>query len=192
MKILVIGASGTIGSAIVNELRNGNHEVLEASRSSDVQIDITESASILNALEKVGPLDAIICASGNAAFGPLQELTDEQFEMSLKSKVMGQVNVVRLGMNFAPRITITSGILSRSPWPGTSALALANGALESFVKAAALDLPDSKINCVAPPLIRETAERMGMGPRGIPAAEIAQLYRKVIESDDSGQTFLME
>ena len=54
MKILVVGASGTIGKAVVNELQGDDVEIVQASRnSSEVKVDITSTESIQKMFEEV-------------------------------------------------------------------------------------------------------------------------------------------
>ncbi len=60
MKILLIGAVGTIGSAVDKELSQ-RHEVIRIGRSScDFQVDISDSASIRKLFEKTGKFDALV------------------------------------------------------------------------------------------------------------------------------------
>lgn len=144
MRILIIGAHGTIGREVVRAL-TGEHEILSASRnSSELHVDITDPASIRAMYEKVGKLDAVVSAAGSGAWKPLAELTDDDFARSLGYKLMGQVNLVRYGfahVNDGGSITTTSGILSRSPMPDSAAISLVNAGLEGFTRAAALEAP---------------------------------------------------
>src|SRR5437879_4260809 len=72
--------------------------------------------------------------------------------------------------------TLTSGIFSRQPAPGGSALAMVNGGLESFARAAALEMPRRiRVNVVSPPWVSETMIAMGLDPSGgLPAAVVAR------------------
>ncbi|ADO69321.1 short chain dehydrogenase [Stigmatella aurantiaca] len=192
MRILVIGATGTIGKAVVQALQ-GRHEVLEASRSHGTHpVDITSRDSLLGLFRSTGPIDALISATGSAAFKPLPQLGDEDFQFSLGNKLMGQVNTARLGLEFVRdggSITLTGGVLAHEPMPGTAAIALVNSALEGFARAAALDLPRGvRINVVSPPWVNETLEALGMkGVPGLPAAQVARAYVESVEGQRSGQ-----
>jgi NAD(P)-dependent dehydrogenase (short-subunit alcohol dehydrogenase family) len=133
-------------------------------------------------------VDAIISAAGNASFGPLYEMSDEQIELGLKSKLMGQVNLVRKGLNkLNPGgiIILTGGIFAHKPWPQTSNIAMVNAGLEGFVRAAALELQDGKrVAIIHPPLVRETAKAMGMETEPWPsAAKVAETYMKTLASE---------
>lgn len=191
MRIVVIGKTGTIGKAVVDALAE-KHEVVGVSRSGEPRVDITDPASIRAMYEAVGQVDSVVCCAGDAAFGPLAELDDAGFETSLRSKLMGQVNLVRFGYEHVRdggSFTLTSGIFSQKPWPGVPAIAMVNGGVESFARAAALDLDRGlRINVVAPPFIEETAAKMGMADKGqLSAAENAKAYVALIEGDQTGQ-----
>jgi NAD(P)-dependent dehydrogenase (short-subunit alcohol dehydrogenase family) len=122
--------------------------------------------------------------------GGVTKLTDEDFAYTLNNKLMGQVNLVRLGveaMNDRGVFVLTAGIWSQKPVPGASAIAMVNGALESFTRGASLDLPRGiRINAVSPPFIKESAERMGMSAP-MSAAENAKSYVGAIEGSQTGQ-----
>ena len=190
MRVLVIGASGTIGRAVAS-LLHPDHEVLKASRSTEISIDIEDVDSIRSCLDRLSPLDAIVVAAGSGPFGSLDELTEADFYSAIRGKLMGQVNVVRLAgdaLREGGSITLTAGILSRRPWPGSTPVAMVNGALESFVRAAAIDRKGRhRINVVSPPLIAETASKRGMSEPGVPVQEVAKVYLQAILGDGSGQ-----
>src|SRR5688500_18364174 len=194
MRVLVIGASGTIGSAVVTALRS-KHEVLEASRNGALKIDITNSESIQTLYREVGKVDAVVSCAGSGVMKPLQSLSDGDFNDTLNDKLMGQVNLVRLGLdnlNDNGVFLLTGGIFSHRPMPGASALAMVNGALESFARGAALDLPRGiRINTISPPFIEETAKKMGF-PGGLPASENAKAYVKLLEGKETGQVVFPE
>lgn len=191
MKIIVIGATGTIGAAVAAALA-GRHEVVRASRRGDVSVDIDDPSSIEAMYAQVGHVDAVVCAAGNGKFGPLASLSEDDFELGLRSKLMGQVNVVRLGLEHVREggsFTVTSGSLSRRPMPGGVAITTANAALEGFVRAAALELPRKlRVNAVSPGWVAETLKAMGRDPKGAtPAAEVAKAYVRVVEGASTGE-----
>jgi len=193
MKIVVIGATGTIGGAVVKLLRQ-RHQVIAVSRSSgDYRADITNKASIETALRAIGKVDAIVSAAGSAVFKPLTALTDSDFDKSLQDKLMGQVNVVRAGAQYIQSggsITLTSGILAQEPMPGSAAISLVNAGLEGFGRAAALELQSAKVrvNVVSPPWVRETLVALNMNPSsGMPADEVAKAYAQSVEGSSTGE-----
>lgn len=192
MRVVVIGATGTIGKAVVEALR-GRHEVIEvARRGGEYQADITDPAAIERLFETVGPFDALVSAAGQAKFGPLDGLSDADFQFSLGNKLMGQVNLVRAGMRHVRdggSFTLTSGVLANEPMPGSGAISLVNAGLEGFARAAALELPrDARVNVVSPPWVSETLEAMGRdGAAGLPAATVARAYVDSVEGDRNGE-----
>lgn len=196
MRILLIG-TGTIGGAIAEALE-GKHEVVHASRhSSEAPLDIQKTDSIRETFARIGPVDAILCAAGSGAWKPLDQLTDDDFEMTLHYKLMGQVNVIREGLKIVKDggvIVVTTGVLSQNPMPGSAAVSLANGGLESFGRAAALEAPRGiRVNVIAPPWVNETLQEMKMtGVPGLPAATVAQAYVDQLTSKETGKVLIME
>jgi NAD(P)-dependent dehydrogenase (short-subunit alcohol dehydrogenase family) len=192
MRVLVVGATGTIGAPVVEALRSG-HEVIGASRSEGpVRVDITRPESIADMYAQVGQVDAVVSCAGGAAWKPLAELTDADFEMSLSYKLMGQVNLVRRGVRYVRdggSFTLTSGILAQHPIPNSAATSLVNAALEGFGRAAALELPRGiRINVVSPDWVSETLAAMGQDPaKGVPAAEVARVYVASVTGRDTGK-----
>lgn len=194
MRVVVVGATGTIGKAIV-KLLSSEHEIIRvASKSGDFRVDMTHKESIerlFQEITSVGTVDALICAAGVARFGNLTELTDEDFQIGIQGKLMGQVNLVRVGMHYIKdigSITLTSGVLAHQPMPGSASISLVNAGLEGFVRAAALEMPRGiRINVVSPPWVKETLEALGMeSSTGMPAEKVAQAYRASISGTRSG------
>ncbi|MBO1540352.1 short chain dehydrogenase [Pseudomonas sp. OA65] len=196
MKILLIGASGTIGSAIDNEL-SPRHDIVRIGRhSGELQVDISDSASIRALFEKTGRFDALVCAAGNVTFAPLAEMTEDSFALGLEDKLMGQVNLLLIGREFAndgASFTFTTGVLSHDPIKSGASAALVNGALDSFVRAAAIELPRGlRVNSVSPNVLLEAMDKYAPYFRGfkpVPAADVALAYAKSVEGLQTGQTF---
>ena len=192
MKVLLIGATGTIGKA-VNERLAGEHQIIAAGYSDgDVQVDLGQADSIRAMFEQVGKVDAVISTAGLASFAPLSSHTDADYQLALNNKLMGQVNLVRIGreyINQSGSITLTSGVLSRQPMPGSASISMVNGALESYVKAAALELDQLRLNVVAPVFVKETMAMMGMDTAGgVSAADTAKAYEAAVTGTMHGET----
>ena len=193
MRILVVGATGTIGGPVADALEVAGHEVVRAGHSGGAhRVHLSEKASIEALYDAVGEVDAVVCTAGVSKFGPLDELDDAGFALSIENKLMGQVNLVRLGLGRVAEggsFTLTSGTLSTKPTPATSAVSMVGGALESFVRAAALDLGERyRINVVSPGWVAETKQKMGLDPiPGIWAADLAEYYVRAVEGEESGQ-----
>lgn len=192
MKILLVGATGTVGTAIAAALEAEGDEVVRVGYASgDHTVDLAAPTAVRALVDTVGVVDAIVCSAGVAEFGSVDELDDQAYESSIANKLMGQVNLVRSGLDSLREggsFTLTTGTLSVRPTPGTAAVAMAGGAVESFVRAAALDLVGRyRINAVSPGWVAESRMAMGLEPMpGIWAADLAQYYVTLVHGDASG------
>lgn len=193
MRIIVVGATGTIGRAVADALA-GRHDVVRVGHSGgDRQVDIERAESIEELYGTVGRFDALVCCAGRATFGPLETLDEAGFHLGLDSKLMGQVNLVRLGLAHVAdggSFTLTSGVLAREPIAGGAAISPVNAAVEAFAAAAALEMPRGvRVNVVSPPWVSETLEAMGRdGAHGMPASRVARAYVEAVEGAMNGET----
>jgi NAD(P)-dependent dehydrogenase (short-subunit alcohol dehydrogenase family) len=193
VRILIVGATGTIGKAVSAAL--GRHDLILASHQKAAEkVDIADPASIKALFSRVGRVDAVVSAAGRAAFKPLDALTDADFDLSLRNKLMGQVNLVRYGFDSVHQdgsFTLTAGYLARTPAPGSAAVSLVNSALEGFGRAAALEAPRGiRVNVVSPPWVTETLQALGRPAEGgLAAATVAQSYVRSVEGRETGQVF---
>ncbi|PAW94410.1 short chain dehydrogenase [Mucilaginibacter sp. MD40] len=195
MKIIVIGASGTIGKYVVNVLADGNEIIRVGSKSGDYQVNIADAASIKNLFEQVGPFDALVSTTGDAYFGPLKDMTEANMRVGIDSKLMGQVNLVLIGQHYInPKgsFTLTSGSLADDPVPMAAAAATANGALDSFARGAAIELENGvRINTVAPGVVEESPAYFPYFKGHIPVTmhRVAQAYVKSVLGGQTGQVY---
>ncbi|MFZ5635376.1 MAG: short chain dehydrogenase [Pseudomonadota bacterium] len=202
MKILLIGAQGTLGRAVAHEL-GARHTLIAAGRTSgDVRIDLADRDSIAAALAaagREGPLDAVVSAAGNVAFGGLLDLTPEQWDIGLRDKLMGQVNLALLAAPLLAdggSITLTTGVLAQDPIRYGASASLANGGIEAFVRAAALELPRGvRINAVSPGVLQESMPGYAPYFRGfepVPAARAALGFARSVEGAQTGQVYRID
>ena len=193
MRILLIGATGTIGSAIAAEL-GGRHDLILASRqNAPEKVDIADPDAVRALFARIGRVDAVVSAAGRAVFKPLADLTDDDMALSLRSKLMGQVNLYRYGLDSVTdggSFTLTAGYFARTPIPGSACGSLVNAALEGFGRAAALEAPRGiRVNIVSPGWVAETLVKVGRPPdTGIPAKALARYYAQCVEGTATGQT----
>lgn len=192
MKALVIGYSGTIGNAVTRLLQEKGYEIIPASRSTDPGINIEDPSSIDKFFAGIEGVDAIVAIAGAVAGGAIDKLTDEQVEVGLKSKLAGQINIVRKGLTkLRPGgvFVITGGMLAFMSWPETSMYIMVNAGLDAFTKGAALDLTEGRrIVIVHPPYVAETAAKLGMDTSPWPSAdETAIAYLEAIEGGKNGE-----
>ncbi|WP_421145212.1 short chain dehydrogenase [Aeromonas dhakensis] len=196
MKIVIVGASGTIGSA-VSDLLAKDHQVIRVGHSQgDARVDMRDPASIKGLFAKLGQFDALVVASGSAAFNALTEMTDEEWQLGIQSKLMGQINLTRAAiphLNDKGSITLISGILSEEPINWGASVTTINGAVEHFVKAAACELPRGlRINVVSPTVLAESMDKYASFFPGfvpVPAARVTQAYQKSVLGVQTGQVF---
>lgn len=190
-RALVIGASGLLGSHVAKALQ-GRAVVVEASLGrAPLKVDIADPASLKRLFEGVGPVDGVVCTAGMARFVPWEKADDADWAHGLANKLMGQVNVVRLGAPYVREggaITLTSGVLALYPMPAGSIVTTVNAAVEGFVRAAAIELGTRvRVNAVSPGWITETLRAMDMDPApGLPAASAALAYVQQLENGASG------
>ncbi|PZS75550.1 short chain dehydrogenase [Stenotrophomonas maltophilia] len=196
MKILLVGASGTLGQAVARQLGQ-QHEILAAGRrSGELRVDLTDDASVAELFARTGQVDAVISTTGSVHFGPLQAMTPAQFNLGLQDKLLGQVRLALAAqhhLNAGGSITLTSGIISAQPIrDGVNATAV-NTALEGFVRAAALELLPRglRINVVSPNVLIESMAAYGPyfpGFEAVSAQRAALGYQRAVEGIQSGET----
>ncbi|MBQ4835802.1 short chain dehydrogenase [Pseudoalteromonas luteoviolacea] len=192
MKVLLIGASGTIGSAVHNALLP-QHEVITANHSSnsDIKVDLNDHQSIKNMFSKTTKVDAIICTAGNGQLKPLHQHSDEDFTNVLHNKLMGQVNVFRFGvkyLNEGGSVTLTTGRAHREQIPGSSSIAMATAALEGFISAASIESKNIRLNAVSPAPVQESLAKLGFElPNAVSASDTAKAYLDALNGTFHGQ-----
>lgn len=193
-KVLVVGASGTIGRAVVNALLDIEDEVVGVSRSTDPPVDLTHPTSIDALFEQVGTVDAVVSATGTAPFVALAEASPEQFAEGIAGKLTSQINLVLRGLPHVSdggSFTVITGILGQHPIAGSVVSGAVNMGVEGFVTAAATDLPRGlRINAVSPTVIEEALATYAPFFRGfapVAAAEAAQAFVRSVHGVETGQ-----
>jgi len=199
MRILVVGAEGTVGQAAIGGLRAG-HEIIKAGRKhGDVNVDMMDADSVRDMYAKVGKVDAVVCTAGHSYFGPVATMTPTQFLGGLQDKLMGMVNLVLLGfdhVNDAGSFTLTSGILSRDPIRQGANAAACDGALDAFVISAAIEMPRGiRINAVSPGLLQEAEKKYDgyfPGHDAVSSRRVGLAFAKSIEGAITGQVIKVD
>jgi len=198
MKILLIGATGTLGAALHKTLDTRGHQVLTVGRSGgDLRHDITDPAQVAEVYRRAGRVDAVVSAAGSVPYKPVAELTPEDYLAAFRGKVLSQIDLVRQGI---PRIaergsfTLVTGALAREPIPTGSAASMANGAVEAFVRAAAIEIAPQRINAVSPTVFTESLAEYGDYFPGMPPvdlADVTQAYVRSVEGAQTGQVYAL-
>ncbi|HEV7204244.1 MAG TPA: short chain dehydrogenase [Jatrophihabitans sp.] len=195
MKILQIGASGVLGRAVAVALGR-DAELVIASRSAEHPVDLTDPASIAALYESVGPVDAVVCTAGVTPFKPLEELTRADYLAGLTDKLLGQIELVRQGIAHVSdggSFTLVSGVLAYDPIVTGAVAATVNGGLDSFVRAAAIELPrGQRINAVSATVFEQAWDAYGEyfpGHKPVDAAEAARAFVKSVRGRQTGQIY---
>jgi len=194
MKILVIGGRGTIGRKVSARL-NEKHDIIIAGRhGGDFLLDITDNESIREVLENIPSLDSIICVAGEAKWDDFKDLTEQDHYIGIRSKLMGQVNLVRIAQDYLKSrgsITLSTGILADDPVPRTTSAALVNGAIHSFVKAVALEIENEiRVNVVSSGLVEDAYEKYKdffPGHNPVPMTKVVNAYVRSVEGKCNGE-----
>jgi NAD(P)-dependent dehydrogenase (short-subunit alcohol dehydrogenase family) len=198
MKILIIGGKGTIGTKVSDHFAKKHDIIIAGRKSGVVTADMADSKTIAAMFETVGKVDAVVCIAGDAKWAAFDSMTEEDFYIGLKSKLMGQVNLVRIGQNFVNAggsFTLTTGILADHPVELTTSAAMVNGAIHSFVKAVCLELKNGiRINVVSSGLVEDAVEKYEAyfpGHNPIPMNKVINGYVKSVEGKATGEIIRM-
>ena len=194
-KVVLIGASGTIGSATKSKLENSGYEVVPVTYSGSngsYTVDIQDIDSIKALFDKIGSFDALVSTTGKVTFKEIAELTQDDWQFSFNNKLLGQINLVQIGAKYINKggsFTLTTGILNVEPIALGSVAATVNGGLEAFVKAASLEYKDFRINAVSPTVVKEALDSYGaffVGYESVEAEKVANGYLKSVASITTG------
>lgn len=193
MKILFVGATGTMGQYLTNVFER-EHQIIRASRSEgDIKVDITSSASITSMYENVGAIDAVVSTAGPSFVGPWAKLTETEFRQGLEGKFLGQINLVLIGQHYLNpngSFTLITGALSHDPQKNFANASAANGGVNSFVQAAAIELPKGiRINAVSPTVIEHSPHYQPYFPGDIPVTmhQLEFGFRKSLFGSNTGK-----
>ena len=197
MKIILIGANGTVGKYVFQALNPETHEIIRVGRSSgDFRADLKKPESIAELYHKIGPFDALVCTAGEVSFAPLQSITVEQWNHGLQSKLLGQINLVQQGIPLIRdrgSFTLISGVLSEQFILGGTSATLVNRALEGFVQSAACELPRGlRVNVVSPTLLKDSVEKYGDSFPGFVPVEgekVGQAFKRSVFGIQTGQIY---
>jgi len=197
--IIVIGALGKMGQAALTGL--GNHKVITAGRSGNVDhiVDITSEQSIRTLYETVGNFDAVVNTVGFCEYATFAEMTETQWMTTVMSKMMGQINLVRIGQNYIAdggSFTLVSGILNTKPIPFAIADATTSGAIDTFVKIVSLEMPrNTRINVVNPTVLAEAWDVYGdmmAGFQPVPGALVGKAFERSVDGFINGEVIFVD
>jgi NAD(P)-dependent dehydrogenase (short-subunit alcohol dehydrogenase family) len=192
MRILLVGATGKLGTAVHGALDARGHDVIGVGRSrGDMRYDVTDPHQVTALYEQVGEVDAVACAAGSVPYKPVNEMTAEDYQAAFRGKVLSQIELVRQGLPHVAEqgsFTLITGVLVREPIPTGSAASMANGAVEAFVRAAAIEIAPRRINAVSPTVVTESLADYGHVFPGFASVGLSQVAAAYVRSIEGGQT----
>ena len=197
--VILIGALGKMGQAALTGL--GKHKVITAGRSGDVDhiVDITDAQSIAALFEAVGHFDAVVNTVGVCEYADFTDMTEAQWLTTVMSKMMGQINLVRIGQKYIANggsFTLISGILNLKPIPYAIADATTSGAIDTFVKCVAFEMPrNTRINFINPTVLAEAWDVYGeMMPGFEPVAGrlVGKAFERSVDGFITGQVIYVD
>lgn len=198
--VVLIGAQGKMGQAALSGL--GKHKVITASRSGDncdYKVDITSRKSIQELFEKVGEFDAVVNTVGFCEYASFETMTEDQWDTTIQSKMMGQINIVNVGLNYIKdggSFTLISGILNVKPIPMAIADATTSGAIDTFVQCVAHELPRGiRINVVNPTVLEEAWDVYGEmmpGFQPVPSKLVGKAFERSVDGFITGQVLFVD
>ena len=197
MKIILVGANGTVGNHVFQSLDKEKNEIIKVGKTrGDFQVDISNSESIAAMYKKIGSFDALVNASGDVAFAPFRDIQLAHWNSSFGSKLLGQINLVQQALpyiNEGGSFTLISGILGDEQIQAGAIAATVNKALEGFVRAAACELPKSlRINLVSPTVLQDSLKIYGdffPGFEAVGGKTVAMAFNRSIFGIQTGQIF---
>jgi NAD(P)-dependent dehydrogenase (short-subunit alcohol dehydrogenase family) len=193
MKIIIVGATGTMGKYLASAFEKENEVIKVASKGGDIQVDITSTESIENMYKQVGAFDALISTAGPTYVGPWKKMTGKEFRKGVDGKMMGQINLVLIGQHYInPKgsFSLITGALTHDPQKNFANASAANGAVEAFVRAAAIELENGiRINAVSPTVIENSPHYFEFFPGDIPVTmqQMEFGFRKSVFGANTGQ-----
>ncbi|EMK2732772.1 short chain dehydrogenase [Vibrio vulnificus] len=197
--VILIGALGKMGQAALTGL--GKHKVITAGRSGNVDhvVDITDENSIRALYEKVGHFDAVVNTVGFCEYATFAEMSESQWMTTVMSKMMGQINLVRIGQEYIAdngSFTLISGILNVKPIPYAIADATTSGAIDTFVKCVAHEMPrGTRINVVNPTVLEEAWEVYGEmmpGFEPVPGKLVGKAFERSVDGFINGEVLFVD
>ena len=199
MKILLVGATGRLGTAVGRALTGRGHQVITVGRTAgDIQADVADPEQVAQVFGQVSDLDAVASAAGDVPYKRVVDMAAEDYLRAYRGKVAAQIELVRQGTRHVAErgsFTLITGVLAQEPIVTGSAAAMVNGAVEAFVRAAAIEIAPQRINAVSPTVFTESMEQYGdsfpgITPVGVDVAAAA--YLRSIEGALTGQVFRVQ
>jgi len=163
--VLVVGASGGLGSRIATQLADAGAVVVRAGRNpatlfgpdaflADLRSETGPASLIAAAIQAHGRLDGVVIAAGVVAFGPAHEVTEHTLAELFDTNALAPIRMLRDSFPYLaasatagrdPFVVTLSGVVAESPAAGLAAYSASKAALAAFVSAAAREYRRSGI-----------------------------------------------
>lgn len=157
--VLVVGATGGLGSRIAEQLEDEGAIVARSSKSAGH--DLREPAAIAEVLEGVqaehGRLDGLVVASGVVAFGAASELEPDTVEELFAVNTTSPIQLITQSQSYLaasaadgrePFVVTLSGVVAETPVAGLAAYSASKAGLAAFIVAAAREYRRAGIRLV--------------------------------------------
>jgi len=150
--ILVVGATGGLGSRIAAQLEAAGATVVRAARRSGTEqlsIDLRSPDSINSVVDSLDSLDGVVVAAGVVAFGLSDAVADATLQELFEVNALGPIRLIRgltpllaqsATAGRSPFIVTISGIVSESPTAGLAAYSASKSAIAAFTTAVTREL----------------------------------------------------
>jgi len=162
--VLVIGALGTIGSAITDTVRAANGDVIRADVSfpqgileeGQIALDATQYSSVQSTFQELrGKITDIVSTVGMLATGNVRDIDTDHTDQVIKVNLVAQLYVLSEGLKCLPEggtITVLSSQAAQHGAAGWGLYSATKSALIRLVESAAKEEGASgiRVNAIAP------------------------------------------
>ena len=214
-RVLVAGATGAFGGAIARELSaRGARLALHgrdperlaaiavemgavAATAADLTGEGEPERVVAASADALGGLDAVVCAVGVVAFGPVREVDDATLTALVQVNLLVPVRLTRAGaarLEAGGVVVNVSAIVAEMPTAGMAAYSASKAALTAFDRACGRELRREGIRVidVRPPHLDtglETRPIAGEAPRLAAGQDAAGWARRVVDAiEEPGRT----
>jgi len=163
LRVAVVGGSSGIGAALAALLRRRRAAVVVVDLAPDAEVvaDITReddcARAIVEAVARLGGLDALAVTAGVAGYTPLEETDAERWRELLEVNLVGPALLARhalgaLERSRRPSIVVVASAAARRGSTSFSAYSSAKAGLIHWTRSAARELGPRgiRVNCVSP------------------------------------------
>lgn len=174
--LILTGATGGLGTEVVRHLRD-EYDVVALYRSeapSDVRgvkADLSDPASVRNAIRSIGATYGLVHLAGGFAPGSIAETSDETWQKMIELNLTSAFVAIRetlavMDRDAAGRIIVISSDAARTKAPGSVAYTVAKSALNVLIELLAKELKGTAITANAlMPSALDTPAMRGEMPR---------------------------